>query len=133
MSFQRVRVLPAAVAEINAIEDVDVREAAVDALVMVEGNLEFGAPLDVNEATGDLRGARKIYVDKAGDDKPRYRLVYWLSPSSANPRYARVLAFGPREQLGAYETAAQRYNADRASQGLPAVETQTDARLGLDT
>lgn len=130
-AFARV-VLPAHVREqVKAVTDPAVRKAVVQALIMIEENLEFGVPLGKNDATGDLRGCRKVYVDAPGPDKPRYRLVYWLSPSEALPRKARVLAFGERRGLRAYELAVGRYNADRAAQQQPPVEQLSDAELGL--
>lgn len=131
MSFTRVFVPPEVAAEVNAANDSDVARAVVDALIEIERNLEFGRELEANTVTGDLRGCRKVYVDKATDAKPRYRLVYWLAPSEAIPRQARVLAFGERKDLAAYTLAVQRYNTDRASQGQPPVETMTDQQLGL--
>ena len=130
-AFARV-VLPAHVREqVKAVPDPAVRKAVVQALMLIEENLEFGVPLGKNDATGDLRGCRKVYVDAPGPDKPRYRLVYWLSPSEALPRQARVLAFGVRRGLRAYELAVGRYNADRAAQAQPRVEHLSDAELGL--
>ena len=131
MTFKRVQLTPAAVADINAIPDDEIKKAIVDALIMLEQDLEFGRPLGVNDAIGDLRGARKIYVDKPTDDKPRYRLVYWLLPTTAKPRYARVLAVGERTGLAAYAAAAERYNTDRAQQNQPPVENMTDEQLGI--
>jgi hypothetical protein len=129
--FARV-VLPTHVREqVAAVPEVAVRKAVVQALMMIEENLEFGAPLGKNDTTGDLRGCRKVYVDAPGPDKPRYRLVYWLSPSEALPRKARVLAFGARKGLRAYELAVGVYNADRASQRRQPVEQLSDAELGL--
>lgn len=130
-AFNRV-LLPAHVrGQIKAVTDPAVLKAVVQALMMIEENLEFGVPLGKNDVTGDLRGCRKVYVDAPGPDKPRYRLVYWLSPSEALPRKARVLAFGERRGLRAYELAVGRYNADRVTQGQPPVEQLSDADLGL--
>lgn len=129
-ALTRVTVLPAAQAEIVALDDQDVKYAVVTALVEIERNLEYGVALGVGPS-GDLRGCRKVYVDKPTDSKPRYRLVYWCAPSEARPRRARVLAFGERRSLDAYDRAASRYNTDRHSQGRPAVESQTDQELGL--
>ena len=131
-AFRRVKLRPAAKADLLALTDPAVRKAAVEAMLLIEDNLEFGRLLERNDRTGDLRGCRKVYVDKPGPEKPRYRLVYWLAPSEANPRLAHILAIGERRGLRAYELAAARYNADRASQHLPPVEELTDVELGLD-
>ena len=130
-AFTRVTLLGEAKAEIAALTDPAVQKAALTALLMVERDLEFGRLLEVG-ATGDLRGCRKVYVDKPGPDTPRYRLVYWCAPSEAQPRRARVLAFGERKALDAYARAARRYNDDRLAQGGRPVETMTDHELGLD-
>ena len=124
-ALTRVQLLPGAKAELAGLGDPDVQRA------VIERDLEFGAPLERNDVTGDLRGCRKVYLDKPTDDKPRYRLVYWLAPSEANPRRARVLAIGQRRGLDAYALAAGRYNADRAAFGQPPVEDVTDEQLGL--
>ena len=70
-------------------------------------------------------------MDKPGDDRPRYRLVYWCSPDERLPRQARIIAFGRRYRLEAYELGAARYDDDRTSVGQPPVATQTDEQLGL--
>lgn len=129
--LKRVRLLPEAEAELKALEDIDLQKAVLEALLLIEGDLEYGRLLERNDATGDLRGCRKVYVDKATDGKPRYRLVYWLAPSEANPRRAQVLAIGERRGLEAYALAAGRYNADRAAFAQPPVEEATDEQLGL--
>lgn len=102
----RVQLLPGAKAELAGLGDPAVQRAVLEALLLIERDLEFGAPLERNDVAGDLRGCRKVYFDKPTDDKPtddkpRYRLVYWLAPSEANPRRARVLAIGQRRGLDA--------------------------------
>lgn len=129
--FQRVVLTPLARADIQAILDPDVRAAIVDALVEIERDLEFGKLLESREYTGDLRGCRKVYVDKPGDDKPRYRIVYWCSPSERSPRRARILAVGLRAGAQIYRQAAHRYNADRAAAQQSPVEDMSDEDLGL--
>lgn len=82
-ALTRVQLLPEARAELVPLGDPDVQKAVIEASLMIENDLDFGAPLRENPATGNLRGCRKVYVDKPTDDKPRYRIVYWLSPSEA--------------------------------------------------
>ena len=130
-SFTRVFLTVEARADINAIAEHDVKVAALTAMVEIERDLSFGRLLEVRSGTGDLRGCRKVYVDKPSDDRPRYRLVYWCSPDERLPRQARIIAFGERYQLKAYELAAERYDGDRVSVGQPPVDTQTDQQLGL--
>ena len=86
MVFIRVDLTPLARTDITSIKDVDVRAAAVAAMVEIERDLEFGRLLEVKDYTGDLRGCRKVYADRNDwEDKPRYRLVYWCSLTSECP------------------------------------------------
>ena len=129
--FERVFLTDQARADINAFYDPDVRLAVVTALVEIENDLEYGRILESKAYTGDLRGCRKVYVDRPGDDKPRYRLVYWCSPDERQPRKARILAIGERAASTIYKTAVGRYNVDRQAAGQSDVETMTDEQLGL--
>ena len=131
-TFARVVLTPLARTDITCVEEVEVRVAAVSALVEIERNLEFGPLLESRDYTGDLRGCRKVYVDRHGwEGRPRFRLVYWCSPDERLPRTARILAFGPRASSAAYKSAVERYNTDRAAAGQRPVETLSDADLGL--
>ena len=130
--FIRVYLTPLARTDITSIKDVDVRAAAVAAMVEIERDLEFGRLLEVKDYTGDLRGCRKVYVDRNDwEDTPRYRLVYWCSPDERMPRKARILAFGPRASSAVYKTAVERYNRDRGTAGQSPVEALSDEELGL--
>lgn len=131
-AFRRVYVLPAALTDIKGLQDLGVQKAIVSAVVEIERNLEFGPLLEVRGSTGDLRGCRKVYVDKPTDQKPRFRVVYWCAPSERRPRQARILAVGVRAELGAYQLAVDRYNADRLAQGLLPVEEVDDRGLGIE-
>lgn len=108
------------------------QRAVIEALLETENNLEFGALLEDRGSTGDLRGCRKVYVDKVTPDKPQFRVVYWCSPDERRPRRARLLAVGPRKSLAVCGAAVQRYNSDRATVGQSPVEYRMDAQLGLD-
>lgn len=130
-TFARAFLTADARADINAVSDHDVKVAVVTAIAEIERDLEFGRLLEVRSGTGDLRSCRKVYVDKPSDDKPRYRLVYWCSPDERLPRQARVIAFGERYQLRAYELAAERYDRDRAVVGQAPVSMMSDLDLGL--
>jgi hypothetical protein len=131
-ALNRVYVLPAALMDIKDLREPGVQKAIVSGLVEVERNLEFGALLEARGSTGDLRGCRKVYVDKPTDQKPRFRVVYWCAPSERRPRQARILAVGVRAELGAYKLAVDRYNADRLAQGLLPVEDLDDRSLGVE-
>ena len=75
-TFARVVLTPPARADIISVDEVEVRIAVVSAMVEIERDLEFGQLLESRDYTGDLRGCRKVYVDRqdwAG--RPRFRLV----------------------------------------------------------
>lgn len=118
--------------DIRALPDPGVREVLVSALVEIERDLEFGPLLKIRGPTGDLGGARKVYVDKPADQKPRFRVGYWCAPSERRPWQARILAVGVRAELGACQLAADRYNADRLAPGLLRVEDFEDRSLGVE-
>jgi len=131
-AFKRIHVLPAAMSDIKGLQDPGAREAVVSALVEIERDLEFGPLLGARGSTGDLRGCRKVYVDKPGDQRPGFRVVYWCASSERRARQARILAVDTRAGLGAYQLAAGRYNADRLAQGLRPVEDLDDRSLGVE-
>jgi len=56
-------------------------------------------------ATGDLSDCRKIYFDTDNNQKPRYRLVYRLTPNEV--RAVAVEGVGERRSLDAYVRAAK--------------------------
>lgn len=125
----RVQLLPEAIADSEELGPT-VSKALVALLMELDRELNLGAPLGAHDGVGDLRGCRKIYFDLPGHPgKPRWRIVYWLAPSEARPRLARVLAIGPRAGLEGYERASQRYNADRQRLGQPPVEELDDTEL----
>jgi hypothetical protein len=131
-AFSRVLLTTLARSDINAVAEIDVRTAVVSALVEIENDLDFGRLLESRGYTGDLRGCRRVYVDRPDwQGKPRFRLVCWCSPDERQPRTARILAFGPRASSAAYRTTVDRYNADRASAGQSPVENRSDKELGL--
>jgi hypothetical protein len=98
-AFTRVHITSEAQEDIRRLPDKDVQRAVIEALLEIENNLEFGPLLDVRGATGDLRGCRKVYVDKVTPDKPRFRIVYWCSPDERRPRRA---AFSPSVRARAW-------------------------------
>ncbi len=131
-TFARVVLTPPARADIISVDEVEVRIAVVSAMVEIERDLEFGQLLESRDYTGDLRGCRKVYVDRPDwEGRPRFRLVYWCSPDERLPRKARILTFGPRAASAAYTSAVKRYNIDRAAAGQRPVETLSDADLGI--
>lgn len=127
----RIVVTPEALQDIRSLPDRDVQRVVLSALLEISANLKFGRRLEAHGSTGDLRGCRKVYVDKPTDGKPRFRIVYWLFPSERVPRKARILAVGRGASLEVYDQANQRYNRDRAAAGQDPVETVTDETLRL--
>jgi len=80
-------------------------ERALTLLVAISrGNLA-GHKLEKLVATGDLSDCRKIYFDTDNNQKPRYRLVYRLTPNEV--RAVAVEGVGERRSLDAYVRAAK--------------------------
>ena len=71
-----------------------------------KGNLT-GQPLEVLVATGDLSDCRKIYFDVDNNQKPRYRLVYRITPNEVRAVAIEAVSVGERRNLDAYVRAAR--------------------------
>lgn len=56
---------------------------------------------------GDLSDCRKIYFDTDNNQKPRYRLVYRLTPNEVRAVAVEAVAVGERRSLDAYVRAAK--------------------------
>lgn len=81
-------------------------ERALTLLVEISrGNLA-GQKLEALVATGDLSDCRKIYFDIDNNQKPRYRLVYRLTPDEVRAVAVEAVAVGERRSLDAYRRAA---------------------------
>lgn len=90
-------------------------ERALTLLVEVSrGNLT-GQELEALVATGDLSDCRKIYFDIDDNQKPRYRLVYRLTPSEVRAVAVEAVSVGERRGLDAYMRAAK--NLGRLPEG----------------
>jgi hypothetical protein len=70
------------------------------------GNLS-GQQLEKLVATGDLSDCRKIYFDIDNNQKPRYRLVYRLTPTEVRAVAVEAVSVGERRSLDAYVRAAR--------------------------
>jgi hypothetical protein len=82
-------------------------ERALTLLVEVSrGNLA-GQRLEDLVSVGDLSDCRKIYFDLDNNQKPRYRLVYRLTPSEVRAVTVEAVAVGERLNLDAYFRAAR--------------------------
>jgi hypothetical protein len=72
----------------------------------------FGKPLQSSALTGDLSGARSLYVIDFDHERvqwpPPYRIVYRLLPSERDAQKAQVIWAGPRDDLAVYRTAVGR-------------------------
>lgn len=73
---------------------------------VANGNLT-GQQLEALVATGDLSDCRKIYFDVDNNQKPRYRLVYRLTPDEVRAVAVEAVAVGERRNLDAYVRAAK--------------------------
>lgn len=90
-------------------------ERALTLLVEVSrGNLT-GQELEALVATGDLSDCRKIYFDIDDNQKPRYRLVYRLTPSEVRAVAVEAVSVGERRGLDAHMRAAK--NLGRLPEG----------------
>ncbi|PPG94346.1 hypothetical protein C5C22_08980 [Rathayibacter rathayi] len=76
-------------------------------LVEVSKGTLTGRPLEDLVVTGDLSDCRKIYFDLDNNDKPRYRLVYRLTPNEIRAVAVEAVAVGERRNLDAYYRAAK--------------------------
>lgn len=73
---------------------------------VANGNLE-GQRLESLASTGDLSDCRKLYFDVDNNQKPRYRLVYRLTPNEVLAVAVEAVAVGERLNLDAYVRAAR--------------------------
>lgn len=90
--------------DLFALPSRELMERALTLLVEVSrGNLT-GQEL---VATGDLSDCRKIYFDVDNNQKPRYRLVYRLTPNEVRAVAVEAVAVGERRGLDAYVRAAK--------------------------
>lgn len=80
---------------------------ALALLVEVSKGTLAGQRLDTLVSTGDLSDCRKIYFDLDNEQKPRYRLVYRLTPSEVRAVAVEAVAVGERRGLDAYLRAAR--------------------------
>lgn len=93
--------------DLFALPSRELMKRALTLLVEVsKGNLA-GRALEELVATGDLRDCRKIYFDVDNDRKPRYRLVYRLTPDEVRAVAVEAVAVGERRNLDAYVRAAK--------------------------
>lgn len=93
--------------DLFALPDRALMERALTLLVEVsKGNLT-GQPLEELVATGDLSDCRKIYFDVDNNQKPRYRLVYRLTPNEVRAVAVDAVSVGERRNLDAYVRAAR--------------------------
>ena len=101
--------------DLFALPSRELMERALTLLVEVSrGNLT-GQELEALVATGDLSDCRKIYLDIDDNQKPRYRLVYRLTPSEVRAVAVEAVSVGERRGLDAYMRAAK--NLGREPEG----------------
>jgi hypothetical protein len=94
------------------------RDIAWELLNHLQEHPRFGKSLEYNPLTGDLSGARSLYVIDFSKEQvewpPPYRVVYRLLPSDEVVERVQVIWAGPRNDLAVYETAARRLARARA-------------------
>jgi hypothetical protein len=94
-------------ADLFALPSRELMERVLTLLVEVSKGTLTGQPLEELVATGDLSDCRKIYFDVDNNQKPRYRLVYRLTPSEIRAVAVEAVAVGERRNLDAYVRAAR--------------------------
>lgn len=99
--------LPGFEGDLFALPSRALMERALTLLVEVSKGTLTGQPLEELVATGDLSDCRKIYFDLDNNDKPRYRLVYRLTPNEIRAVAVEAVAVGERRNLDAYYRAAK--------------------------
>ena len=111
--------------DLKALPSDKLRKVALWWLKRVRRDQALGKYLGYQASTGDLRGLYKLYFDqddepwdplwqppdrRAGDPRPRYRIVYQLLADDQEPDLSEVISVGPRPQV--YWAAAERHDRD---------------------
>jgi hypothetical protein len=103
----RLTKLPGFEADLFALPSRELMQRALTLLVEVARGTLSGGELEALVATGDLSDCRKIYFDVDNNQKPRYRLVYRLTPNEVRAVAVEAVAVGERRNLDAYVRAAR--------------------------
>jgi hypothetical protein len=93
--------------DLFALPSRELMQRALALLVDVSKGSLRGQELETLVATGDLSDCRKIYFDVDNNQKPRYRLVYRLTPNEVRAAAVEAVAVGERRGLDAYVRAAK--------------------------
>ncbi len=104
----RLTQLPGFADDVYALPDQDARKMALHMLVLVRNGQIEGEALGEHVRTGDLSDCYKLLFDRRGGQKPRFRLVYRYTPDELRAVAVEAVAVGPRNDLEAYRTAAER-------------------------
>lgn len=99
--------LPGFEGDLFALPSRELMERVLTLLVEVAKGTLTGQPLEDLGVTGNLSDCRKIYFDLDNNDKPRYRLVYRLTPNEIRAVAVEAVAVGERRNLDAYYRAAK--------------------------
>lgn len=100
--------LPGFKADIAELPSRDLKVRALELLARIARGELKGKPLDARVATADLGDCRKIYFDlPTYGGKPRYRLVYRITPNEVSAVAVEAIAVGERARLDAYLRAAR--------------------------
>jgi hypothetical protein len=84
------------------------KRRAYELLQALETEPLLGLPLSYLPRTGDLRGARKLYLGPSRDVPPSHRIVYRLLPDEDKPTDVDVIAVGKRADYQVYKRAVER-------------------------
>lgn len=99
--------LPGFEGDLFALASRALMECTLTLLVEVSRGDLSGQQLEKLVATGDLSDCRKIYFDIDNNQKPRYRLVYRLTPTEVRAVAVEAFSVGERRSLDAYVRAAR--------------------------
>ena len=92
-------------------------EIAWELLTRLRESPRLGKPLEGNALTGELSGARTLYVIDFAQTRvnwpPPYRIVYRLLPSEETPERVQIIWAGERYDLAVYRAAARRLRRRR--------------------
>ena len=103
----RLAQLPGFADDFYALPTANLQRMVLQLLAGVQNGTKHGAPLQNLPAVGDLSDCRKIYFDTDGNGKPRYRLVYRLTPDEIHAAAIEAVAVGERANLAAYRHAVR--------------------------
>ena len=103
-----VVLLPAAAEDFRLLPSHALKLQAMEYLAQIEAKPHFAPLLENHRIWGDLSDCRRIYLDETHDHDPRWRIIYRLLPTDAEPTHAEVIIIGPRRDDEVYVRIMER-------------------------